>query len=177
MNAQEFKEAVNALTEEELTAILQDEGLIVHQDQSLKTGPSDAAFVIYELGDDGFTQTSEVKNYLLENAESLIETYYQFNPVSKERFNRELQGLFNEHGQDAFVCKQGKTPQKVIFVEQGNLIVEDESSPRFKYGIYLQVEDDSSSMVKINKAKNWLQSGSAYGDYISTNVCRFSAME
>ncbi|WP_024851892.1 hypothetical protein [Hydrogenovibrio kuenenii] len=177
MNAQEFKEAVNALTEEELTAILQNEGLVIHQDQSLTIGPADGAFVIYELGDDGFTQTDEVKDYLLKNAESLIETYYQFNPISKECFNRELQGLFNEHGQDVFVCLRGKTPQKVIFVDDGQLIVEDETSPRFKYGIYLQIEDDSSAMVKINKAKNWLLSGTAYGDYISTNVCRFSAME
>lgn len=177
MNAQEFKAALETLTDEDFSAILEGKGLIVHQDEGLKVGPANVAYVIYELGEDGFNEVASLKQYLADNAEDLMATYYQFNPVSKEYFNRELMSLFKEHGQASFVCKKGKLPEKVVFVEQGNLIVEDASSPRFQYGIYLQIDDDSSSMVKINKAKNWLQSGSAYGDYISTNVCRFSAIE
>lgn len=177
MNAQEFKQAVETLTDEAYQAILNNEGLIIHQDESLKIGSSDAAFVIYELGDDGFTTADQVKQYLLTNAEELMATYYQFNPISKEYFNRELNKVFAEHGADAFVSLTGKMPQKVFFVEDGKIVVEDESSIKFKYGIYLQIEDANSSMVKINKTKNWLQSGNAYQDYISTNVCRFSAME
>jgi hypothetical protein len=37
------------------------------------------------------------------------------------------------------------------------------------------LDEAMPAMAVSNKVKNWLQSGSAYGDYISVNVCRFSA--
>jgi hypothetical protein len=47
----------------------------------------------------------------------------------------------------------------------------------FKYGFYLNLEDKLNLTVSAAKAKNWLQSGSAYQDYIAVNVFRFSAID
>jgi len=47
----------------------------------------------------------------------------------------------------------------------------------FKYGLYLQLDEKLNPKISAFKAKNWLQSGTAYNDYIAINVFRFSSIE
>ena len=47
----------------------------------------------------------------------------------------------------------------------------------FKYGLYLKLDEKLAPQISAIKAKNWLQSGAAYKDYIAVNVFRFSAIE
>ncbi|MDX1796499.1 MAG: hypothetical protein R3219_07220, partial [Hydrogenovibrio sp.] len=136
MNASQFEQALSQLTEQDFQAILDGQALIVDQDQALKIGRPDAAFVIYELGEDAIDSVEALKAHLVENAEALIAEYYQFNPISREQFQRHIQRLFAEHGPQAFVGLNGQLPERVIFAENGELVCEDASSPRFKYGIY-----------------------------------------
>lgn len=177
MKAQPFIEAVKQLSDDDFQLILEGNAIIIENDVALTTGRADSAYVIYELGEDPFTSSEEIKAFLIQNAEALLKEYYQFNPVSRQYFDRSLNKLFEEYGPDAFSATPDGEPERVLFVEDGELISEDASSPRFKYGMFMTIEDHIKPLARANKVKNWVQSGTAYGDYISVNVCRFSAME
>lgn len=177
MNSQQFIEALNELDDSQLQEILDGQGLIVYQDAGLTTGRSDAAFVIYELGEDPYQDTASLKAALTEQADTLIDEYYQFNPLSKEYFNKELIKMLQELGWDAFLQQPGEVPNYKLFVEKDQLVAEDSSSMRFKYGSCLELDQKFPATALQNKAKNWVQSGSAYEGYITTNVCRWSAWE
>jgi hypothetical protein len=177
MNVEQYKEALLALPDEDYQAILDGAALVVFQDKSLKLGEVSDAYGIYELGDDTFASKEALKAHLLDTAEATLKEYYQFNPLSKEFFNQSVVALINEHGEDAFIAMPGKQATLKLFVDDGKVVVEGAESPRFKYGFYLSLEEKMLPQAISNKVKNWIQSGSAYGDYISVNVCRFSAME
>ncbi|QAB14669.1 hypothetical protein [Hydrogenovibrio thermophilus] len=175
MDAQQFLTAVSALSDDDFQKVLNGSTLVVVQDRGLRLGKTDDAFVIYELGEDPFDTVASLKQYLIDNVEDLLRDYYQFNPISKEFFQARLRELMLEHGEAAFAAQPNNLPEKAVFVEQGELVCEGQESPRFKYGLYLRLDEAMPAMAVSNKVKNWLQSGSAYGDYISVNVCRFSA--
>ena len=42
---------------------------------------------------------------------------------------------------------------------------------------YLKLDEKLTPQISAIKAKNWLQSGTAYNDYIAVNVFRFSAID
>ncbi|WP_319380319.1 hypothetical protein [Thiomicrorhabdus sp.] len=180
MNLEQFKTALDKMSDEELQQIIDDpdKGLIVVRDEALDIGASDQAYVIYELGDDAFATVSELRNSLDDQAEAMLKEYYQFNPLSKEFFNKEVQKLFNEYGELSFISTPKKPASKAIFVENEQVLCLDENEPRFKYAFKLELDDSyAQPQAQLNKVKNWIQSGSAYQDYISVNVCRFSAIE
>lgn len=177
MNAEQFKQALNDYSDENYQAILDGASMVVFQDEDLTVGKSEDAYVIFELGDESFDSISELKASLIERAEELIQEYYQYNPLSKVAFDRALTALIAEHGNEAFVAMPGKEAELKIFVDNDQVISEGPESPRFKYGIELHLEDKMPPLAISNKVKNWIQSGSAYGDYISVNVCRFSSMD
>ena len=177
MNATQLIQALESFEEANYQAILDGASMVVIHDSHLGLGKSDQAFVIYELGEDHFSNTAALKAHLIENAESILAEYYQFNPVSREYFQAQLTAQLNQLGEMAFVAMPKQPADYVIFVENGQVVVEDATSPRFKYGLYLSLDQDYQPAARVNKVKNWIQSGTAYGDYISTNVCRFSAME
>ncbi|MBF6058168.1 MULTISPECIES: hypothetical protein [Thiomicrorhabdus] len=180
MNLEQFTNALDAMSDEDLQLILDDadKGLIVVRDETLGVGASDQAYVIYELGEDKFASVADLRNNLSAQAETMLKEYYQFNPLSKEFFNKEVQKLFNEHGELSFISTPKKPASKAIFVENEQVLCLDEDEPRFKYAFKLELDDSyAQPQAQLNKVKNWIQSGSAYQDYISVNVCRFSAIE
>lgn len=177
MKIEEFKEAVNNFSEEYLQDVLDGAGLIIFQDKELKIGRTDAAYVIYELDDDPFTTIDELKSYLIKNSEALIKEYYKYNPLSKEYFNLSIADLLKENDGEEFLSYPGKIASLKIFVDDGIISVEGDNSRRFKYGMNLKLEEKMPKVALENKIRNWVQSGSAYSDYISINVCRFSSFD
>lgn len=177
MNTEQFIEALNTLPDDTLQAILEGAGLVVFQDKSLTLGRAEDAYVIYELGEEEFENAADLKAHLLASAEAMLQEYYQFNPMSKEFFNRSVSDLIREHGEEKFISMPGKQAELKVFVDNGKVVVEGADSPRFKYGFHLTLTEKMLPQAVSNKVKNWVQSGSAYDDYISVNVCRFSAME
>jgi len=85
--------------------------------------------------------------------------------------------LMNENGEASFTAQPGDMPEKSLIVSDGELCVLTEEDYIFKYGLFLQLEDKLNSKISSVKARNWLQSGAAYNDYIAVNVFRFSAIE
>ncbi len=177
MNAQQFIDSLNELDDSDFQAILDGQALIVFQDSSLTIGRTDVAYVIFELGDESFDTTDALKASLIERAEDLITEYYQYNPLSKEYFNKELTKMMQELGWDAFLAMPGQEAKYKLFVDGSTLHAEDESSPRYKYGSHQVLDEKMPATAIQNKAKNWIQSGAAYENYISTNVCRWSSWE
>lgn len=177
MNTAELTQALQDFPDADYQAVLDGATLTVVQDKGLGLGKSESAFVIYELGEESFDSVDALKAHLIAQAEPMLKEYYRFNPVSKEYFQAQLTHYMNELGHMAFTAMPKVPAEYVIFVEDGQVIVEDSTSPRFKYGMYLTLDQDYQPAARINKVKNWIQSGTAYGDYISVNVCRFSSME
>jgi hypothetical protein len=177
MKATEMKQALEQLTDQDYQALLDGAGLVIENDERLAIGRPDQAFVIFEIGDELFDSTEALKASLLSRADGLIQEYYQYNPVSKAYFNRALQAFIEEHGPEAFVSMPGKAATVAVFAEKGEMVCEDASSARFEYGLNLTLEEVMPALAIRNKVKNWVQSGGAYEDYISVNVCRFSCIE
>lgn len=177
MNSNQFIAGLEALEKNQYQAILEGAALVLQDDEALTLGKNEQPFVIFELGEEHFDSTEALKASLIERAEALIAEYYQFNPISKKHFNQQLTQLIATHGADAMVSLPTKQASLRLFVDQGALTLEGADSPRFKYGICLSLSESCPPKAVENKVKNWLGSGHAYGDYISVNVCRFSAME
>lgn len=177
MNTEQFKQAVNALDKEALQAILDGKALKIEKDESLAIGRSSEAYVIYHLGEEQYDSPEALKADLLVRAESLLSDYYQFNPLSEVSFNRQLMALINAYPSDHFISMPGQPEKGRIFVNQDILVAEGEESPRFKYGMALELDEVLPEQALSNKLKSWVSSGNAYRDYISINVCRFSCFD
>ena len=177
MNTEQFTQVLSDFSNEDYNAILEGAALIIDQDKALTLGKSQQAYVIFELGDESFDSVEALKASLIERSADLIEEYYQHNPISKMHFNTQLFNLIKEHGATAFVTMPGQQAKVKLFTHDGEVLVETEESPRFKYGFCLVLNDKVLPQAIENKIKNWVSSGSAYDDYISVNVCRFSSTD
>ncbi|WP_019557154.1 hypothetical protein [Thiomicrorhabdus arctica] len=177
MNAEQFIQALTDFSDENYQAIVEGAALVIHEDKSLTLGKIQQAYVIFEMGDETFDSTDALKASLIERAADLIEEYYQNNPISKMHFNRQLLDFIKEHGANAFVTMPGQQAQVKLFTEDGNVLLETKESPKFKYGFCLVLNEKVLPQAVENKVKNWVSSGSAYDDYISVNVCRFSSTD
>lgn len=177
MNVDQFKLALNDFPDADYQKVLEGAALVIFEDRALALGKAQQAYVIFEMGDESFESTDALKASLIERAEALIPEYYQYNPLSRMHFNRQLNQLIQEHGARAFVTMPGQQASVKLFVNESEVVVEVESSERFKYGFCLVLNDKVLPQAIENKVKNWVSSGTAYDDYISVNVCRFSSTD
>jgi hypothetical protein len=177
MNLSNFKIKIQMLDENFLKSILDGSALVMIQDKELGLGSSNGAFVIFWIEDEKFSSTDDLRAYLDIEAEDLFSNYYAHSPLSKEYFETKLSDLMNNNGEASFTSQPGDMPEKSLIVSDGELSVLTEADYIFKYGLYLQLEEKLNSKISAVKARNWLQSGAAYNDYIAVNVFRFSAIE
>lgn len=177
MNLSNFKIKIQMLDENFLKSILDGSALVMIQDKELGLGSSNGAFVIFWIEDEKFSSTDDLRAYLDIEAKDLFSNYYAHSPLSKEYFETKLSYLMNNNGEASFTSQPGDMPEKSLIVSDGELSVLTEADYIFKYGLYLQLEEKLNSKISAVKARNWLQSGAAYNDYIAVNVFRFSAIE
>ena len=177
MNLSHFKEEIKNLDKGFLQSILDGSALVMVEDQSLGLGSSNGAFVIFWIEDEKFSSVEDLRDCLSTDAEDLLLNYYEHSPISKEYFESTLSRLMDEHGEAAFVSQPGGMPEKSLITSNGDLLVLTEEDYIFKYGLYLNLEDKLNPKISALKAKNWIQSGTAYNDYIAVNVFRFSSIE
>ena len=177
MNLATFKTEINKLDQDFLQSILDGSALVMDKDEFLDLGNSSGAFVIFWIEDEIFSSVEELKEYLDFEAEDLLSNYYAHSPLSREYFEKRLLELMLEYGEESFSSQPEGMPQKSIMVTNGEISILTESDYVFKYGLYLKLDEKLNSQISAVKAKNWLQSGTAYNDYIAVNVFRFSAIE
>ena len=177
MNLTDFKEQIEKLDEHFLDSILNGSALSMDKDQSLGLGNSNGAFVIFWIEDEKFSSVGDLRKYLLSDSEDLLSNYYKHSPISKEYFEKKFLSLMHEHGEAAFTSQPDQMPEKSLIASNGDLKVLSAEDYIFKYGLYLQLDEKLNPKISAFKAKNWLQSGAAYNDYIAINVFRFSSIE
>ena len=177
MNLTDFKEQIEKLDEHFLDSILNGSALSMNKDQSLGLGNSNGAFVIFWIEDEKFSSVNDLRDYLNDQAEDLLSNYYEHSPLSKAYFEKKLSELMHEFGEASFSSQPGEMPEKSLIVADGELQVLTDKDYIFKYGLYLKLEDKLTPQISAVKAKNCLQSGTAYNDYIAINVFRFSSIE
>ena len=177
MNLSHFKEEIESLDKTFLQSILDSSALVMVEDHSLGLGSSNGAFVIFWIENEKFSSVEDLRDYLSTEAEDLLLNYYEHSPISKEYFESKLSSLMDEHGEEVFVSQPGGVPEKSLITSNGDLLVLTEEDYIFKYGLYLNLDDNLNPKMSALKAKNWVQSGTAYNDYIAVNVFRFSPIE
>ena len=177
MKLASFKSAIKKLDQDFLQSILDGSALMMEKDEALNLGSSNGAFVIFWIEDEDFSSVEKLRDYLMIEAEDLLTNYYEHSPLSREYFEKKFSELMLEHGEESFASQPGGIPEKSIMVTNGELAILSESDYVFKYGLYLKLDEKLNPQISAVKAKNWLQSGAAYNDYIAVNVFRFSAIE
>lgn len=111
---------------------------------------------------------------VMSKVDELIDEYYLRNPLSLKAFNRQVQGLIQEHGAAAFVAEYGDLPERSLFVEVGDVLALDAESPQHRYGAFCELDEPVNEQDIKKLVKAWLDSNEAYEKYISMNVCRYS---
>ncbi len=177
MNLVSFKSEINTIDQDFLQSILDGSALVMDEDEALKLGNSNGAFVIFWIEDEKFSSVEELRGYLEIEAEDLLTNYYEHSPLSRAYFEKKLSELMQEHGEASFSSQPGEMPEKSFIVTNGELEILSKNDYVFKYGLYLKLDEKLAPQISAIKAKNWLQSGAAYKDYIAVNVFRFSAIE
>jgi hypothetical protein len=177
MNLNSFRSEIKKLDQDFLQSILDGSALVMVRDEELGLGISNGAFVIFWIEDEKFPSINDLRHYLSDQAEDLLSNYYEHSPLSKEYFEKKLSELMREFGEASFSSQPGEMPEKSLIVANGELQVLTEKDYIFKYGLYLKLEEKLTPQISAAKAKNWLQSGTAYNDYIAINVFRFSSIE
>ncbi len=175
MNEMEFKAGLEQLGQADWQAVLDGAGIIVEQDAALVVGDADAAFVAYELGDEQFSDAQALRDSVLARASEIWREYYCYNPFSKQGFYRRVRALLDEYGPLSFISMPNKPSEHRIFIEGASIQAVTQAHPVFKYAFYLQLDQALPDSALTNKINNWLNSGSAYADYISVHVCRFGS--
>ncbi|MEW8508322.1 MAG: hypothetical protein AB2598_16625 [Candidatus Thiodiazotropha sp.] len=94
-------------------------------------------------------------------------------PPTLAEFNTQVTGLIEELGAAAFCGSPGNPPRYTLFVEGDSVLAEPMNAPRHPYGVYCTLSDDLSEEQAAEHVRNWLESGEAYADFLSMNVCRY----
>lgn len=176
MNVSQFKSLLEGLDEHSWQALLQGQSLIVIDDESLALEGRlhEKAIVPPQL--DKVMEPSSLREFVLLHADEYLNEYYRLNPLSPKGFNRQVQTLVEQYGADAFAAEYPDVPQRTLFVEVGDVIAEDSSSPRHRYGAYCELEQPLSGKQLEAFVQQWIDSNQAYERYISMNVCRYSCV-
>ena len=95
-------------------------------------------------------------------------------PPSLIAFNTQVTDLIARHGAEAFCAASGQTPAYTLFVEDDTVIAEPQNAPRHPYGIYCVIRAGSSDSQKAEQVHKWVQSGTAYQEFLATNLCRYN---
>ncbi len=139
-------------------------------DERLVWGNRDADDVIVERLPEG--DAADVLQWLKDQAEDLVATYYRAHPLSRNGFNRQVEALFGLFGAEAFAAPSGALPPFSLFVDGGTVVAEPATSARHRYGAFLEMNRQHGDVAP--QVFNWLRSGEAYNQYLGMNVCRYN---
>lgn len=173
MKIEKFNRLLNALALEDFQQILDGSALVMVKDSSLAIASEKESYMVYKMKDSGFESAEDLRSYLTEKSDSLLNDYYNFNPVSVEHFNKSLASLIKENGGNSFVDYPDEPSLLKIFIDGGELVAEDKNSVRFQYGLSLVLNNNISPEELETELENWVKLSLAYNEYIGLNSCRF----
>lgn len=147
-----------------------DKALRLIDDERLAWGSRQDHDVIVERLPEG--DVADVLQWLKDHAQELVSTFYRQHPLTQSGFNRQVKGLFEMFGAEAFAAPEGALPPFSLFVDGGKVVAEPATSARHRYGAYLEIGGQGSDVA--SQVLSWLQSGQAYDQYLGMNVCRYN---
>ena len=174
MNTAEFVRLVDALDEASLNALSNGKGLLLENDAALVIGDAQSPNVCVAAGQFATGDSEQIRRQISADAETLLEDYYRTHPLTRQGFDEQVHSLMQQHGNKAFAAVEGHWPQRTLFVEQGTVIAEDQTSPRHRYGVYCELSKPMDADGAASVVEKWLANGEAYGQYLSMNVCRYN---
>lgn len=174
MNTEEFIQIVESADDEVLSALLDGKAIKLVDDERLIAGSTGAMHIIVRPGLFDFSSPENIRELLIEHAKELVFEYYRVNPLSQPGFDKQLFKLIESLGHASFASESGTYPQKTVFVEVGDVVAEGVESPRHKYGSFCEIAKGLDENAVVNTVERWINSGEAYRQYISSNVCRYN---
>ena len=115
-----------------------------------------------------------LKQFIINQADAILANYYLTHPLSAGDFNAQVKQLVNQLGASQFIASWPHTARYTLFVEGGSVIAEQSDSPRHRYGIFMERNEGNPANDDARSVFEWLESGQAYQEYLSSNCCRYS---
>lgn len=141
MNETTFTQLLELLQDSAWQAVADGQALPMIDDQHLETGPADTPNVISQAPETG-RPTNTLKQQVLSDAATFLSNYYLTHPLMLAGFNQQVAQLFEAHGVAAFAAPVGKLPSYTLFVAGGEVIAEAPESPRHKYGVHCELDEN-----------------------------------
>ncbi|MEW8579691.1 MAG: hypothetical protein AB2591_05085 [Candidatus Thiodiazotropha sp.] len=95
-------------------------------------------------------------------------------PPTVTEFYGQVTGLIAELGAAAFCASPGGLPQFTLFVDGNRVIAEPRNAPRHPYGVYCTLSEGLTEEQLTEHLHKWLNSGEAYQQFLSMNLCRYN---
>ncbi len=174
MTYNNFLNQLQQFSDSDWKALFSGKTLEMLDDQQLRITAGVTPFAILKSAGFEATDPETLKQAVLDNVEAIYKRYYRTHPLSEAGFNYQLKQLANKHGAQSFITPIGKQARYTLFVDDGEVIVEDKNSPRHKYGVFLELLNPELETNPEDAFADWVNSGKAYEDYRGMNVCRYN---
>lgn len=172
MHIQELITQLKQFTEQDWNQLLEGAQLVMHEDELLQI-KTDAAENIFLTAESVQAESAdELQERAINQAETCLTEYYQQHPLTQQGFYRKALPLVKDREQD-FAAEGMQEPNCTLFVEGGEIIAEDKSSPKHRYGVHCELPDDFEQDAIPTIVLQWLESGEAHDSYMGMNVCRY----
>lgn len=172
MHIQEINTQLFQLTQKDWEDLFNGAQLVMHDDEklTLQAQAIENIFLTASMIETG--AANELKYQAIEQAEELLGHYYRKHPLTKKGFYRKALPLIKDQEHD-FAAAPRQEPNSTLFVEGGEVVAEDQSSPKFLYGVYCELPDNIANDAIPKTVQKWLESGDAHETYLEMNVCRY----
>ncbi len=174
MNATHLRQQLDTLTEQQWQQLLAGGALEIVDDATLRVGDKTLPHILITAADLHADSVDALRQATIDNAEALIQDYYRRHPLTQEGFNRQARALIDQYGAEAFAATADKPAARSLFVDGGDVVAEPADSPKYPYGVHLELDHSADQASITTAVKEWIDSGKAYEDYRGMNVCRYN---
>ncbi|CAA6823361.1 MAG: Unknown protein [uncultured Thiotrichaceae bacterium] len=172
MHIQEIQTKLNRLPQKDWKSIFDGAQLVIHDDESLTVQSQAIDNIFLSASMIETDSADELKNQALAQVEELLSQYYRKHPLTQKGFYRKALAIIKGHEND-FAAAPRQEPNCTLFVEGGEVVAEDQSSPKFLYGVYCELPDNIANGAIPETVQKWLENGDAHETYLEMNVCRY----
>lgn len=172
MHIQEINAQLKQLTQQDWEDLIEDAQLVMQDDERLMLVSHALKNIFFSADMVKADSVNELKDKVLEHAEALLAEYYRKHPLTKKGFYHKALSAVKGKEQD-FAAASRENPNCTLFVEGGEVVVEDQDSPRHPYGVYCELPANTPQDAIPGIVQQWLESGDAHENYLEMNVCRY----
>lgn len=173
MNKAQFKKLLESVSNEQWQSVVDGEALLLVDDEVIQLGPVKANEAIILADRDNAQTADQLRRACLQDVDDILINFYLTRPLTRTGFNNQVKGLVERYGAEKFGAPEGQLPELTLFVDVAEVIAEDTSSPRHRYGAGCELST-FSPLSPEEQVIRWIESGGAYDRYLGMNVCRYN---